>query len=186
MPWLGIVNPSIINHRKTWSCSFAYGLSKPIVPAILVHVEVNPSICSQKTVGLDFGRICSEAICCNSNTWTKETTIGSLFALFLVFDLLWSRGASLRALCHRKILSWEQFWKCKRCQIWLCLDGWSGGVGAWWVWWLGLISWGEYRSYNWKKILLKIGQDGIFGFCPILPDRPEKFRDWDMWIMSSL
>ena len=71
---------------------------------IMVQVEVNLSIRSHKTIGLDFGRICRKAACSNSSTSTKGTTIGSFFAIFLEFDLLGSRGAGMRTVCHHKIL----------------------------------------------------------------------------------
>ena len=71
---------------------------------IMVQVEVNLSIRRHKTVGLDFGRICRKAACSNSSTSTKGTTIGSFFAIFLEFDLLGSRGAGMRTVCHHKIL----------------------------------------------------------------------------------
>ena len=71
---------------------------------IMVQVEVNLSIRRHKTVGLDFGRICRKAACSNRSTYTKGTTIGSFFAIFLEFDLLGSRGAGMRTVCHHKIL----------------------------------------------------------------------------------
>ena len=84
--WLGIVNHSIINHRKTfdgWSwnwrwnnnwnycfLSFANRSDKASVPTIRVTVELNSSKFIHTTVGLGCVKIYRE-VAVNSKTLTK-------------------------------------------------------------------------------------------------------------------
>ena len=132
MLWLGIVNPSIINHRKTfdgwnwswkwdknWSwnwrwkwnycfLSFANRSDKASAPTIRVTVELNLSLSIHTTVGLGCGKFNREVRLMNSNTWTKEHIEGNLSALFFVFYLRRSRGAVVVSSWNHKI-GWGQF-----------------------------------------------------------------------------
>ena len=126
MLWLGIVNPSIINHRKTfdgWSwnwrwnwndnwnycfLSFANRSDKASAPTIRVPVELNMSLSIHTTVGLGCEKSNREVRLMNSNTWTKEHIEGNLSALFFVFYLRRSRRAVVVSSWHHKI-TWEQF-----------------------------------------------------------------------------
>ena len=136
MLWLGIVNPSIKNHRKTFdgwnwrwmrmwmrwkwnnnwrwkwnwkycSMSFANRSDMASAPTIRVMVELNLSKSIHTTVGLGCEKINREVLM-NSNSWTKEPLEGNLSALFFVFYLRRSRRAVVVSSWHHKI-TWEQF-----------------------------------------------------------------------------